>query len=323
MEKLRNYKFIIVRPHGWSGGALVLSKLCQLLCEEGYDAKMYYVPSVKVLVTNKKKFILDSIKYDFRFGFYTFAKKCKWLQRTTRFQAYSMFFREEIKGLKRKWTPFFSRNKTIVVYPEVISGNFLHAKHVVRWLLYYNKFDKDSNAFGEKDLIICYRQIFNDWDLNPKGLKVHLAHFDSALYRRYNFGERKGSCYILRKGKDREDLPSCFDGPVIDFGMDDEKIVKIFNECERCYSYDTQTFYTVIASVCGCIPIIVLEPGKKRLDYLAVEEKGYGRAYGDAPEEIEFAIKTRDKLMQQIDYTEHNKKNIMEFLSIISSYFTQ
>jgi hypothetical protein len=296
-----------------------------MLCEEGYDAKLFYIPSTKLLATNKniKRFLLESIKYDLRYAFYICGKKIKWINKTSRFKAYNNYFREEIEGLRSKWTPFFSRNKTIVVYPEKICGNFLHAKHVVRWLLYYNRFDKKSEAYGEKDLFICYRKVFNDWDLNPKGYEISLPHFDSKLYRRYNFGKRSGSCYIIRKGRNREDLPSSFDGPVIDYGMSDEVIVKIFNQCERCYSYDAQTFYTIVASVCGCIPIIVLEPNKTKSDYLTENEMGYGRAYGDTVEEIEFAIQTRDKLLQQLDYTEHNKKNIKAFLSIVSKHFKE
>ena len=319
------YKYIIVRPHKWSGGAIVLSNLCKMLCEEGYDAKLFYIPSTKLLQTNKnkKKFLIEIIKYDLRYAFYQFGKNIKWINRTNRFIAYKKYFKEEIGGLKRKWTPFYSRNNTIVVYPESIFGNFLHAKHVVRWLLYYNRFEKESEAYGEEDLFICYKKIFNDWNLNPKGYEVCLPLFDSQLYKRYNYGKRRGSCYIIRKGRKRVDLPSDFDGPVIDYGMDDEEIVKIFNQCERCYSYDTQTFYTIVASVCGCIPIIVLEPNKTRSDYLTANEMGYGRAYGDSVEEIEFAVQTRDKLLQQLDYTDHNKRNIKAFLSIVSDYFKE
>ena len=61
--------------------------------------------------------------------------------------------------------------------------------------------------------------------------------------------------------------------------------------------YDMQTAYASIAALCGCIPISVLEPGKKKSDYIGKDDpEPFGRAFGDAPEEIEYAIRTREAL---------------------------
>jgi hypothetical protein len=218
--------------------------------------------------------------------------------------------------------PFINFNKAIVVYPEIVFGNPFNAPNVVRWLLFYNRYKDQPNAYGASDLFIAYREIFNDTDLNPSSKIVKFAFFDSRLYRQYNFGVRKGNCYILRKGKNRADLPSHFDGPVFNNDMSQEELVKIFNERKYCYSYDTQTYYTTLAAVCGCIPIVVMEEGKTVHDYRApTDTPHYGVAYGDSPEQIDYAIKTRAKLLESLNYDHLNEGNAKKLVHIIEERF--
>ena len=95
----------------------------------------------------------------------------------------------------------------------------------------------------------------------------------------------------------------------------------MFNEYRYCYSYDTQTFYTAIAAVCGCIPIVVMEPGKCESDYLGPGEKHLGRAYGDSVEQIEYAKKTRDDLIKKLDYSAWNRVNAQALIELLEDKF--
>jgi hypothetical protein len=120
---------------------------------------------------------------------------------------------------------------------------------------------------------------------------------------------------------DRSDLPEKFDGPVIDNLREPEK-VKILNQCEKCYLYDTQTFYASIAALCGCIPIVVPEPGKTRSDYVKGDDYIPGVAYGDTPEEIDYAVRTRGAVAQGIsEQLYENDKNVSSFVEICKRYF--
>ena len=92
---------------------------------------------------------------------------------------------------------------------------------------------------------------------------------------------------------------SIFYGPIIDH-FSERDIVRIFNETQYCYCYDTQTFYTTIAAVCGCIPIVVPEQGKTRTDYTMGDDTSYGVAYGDTEDEIAYAIATRAQLIDKV-----------------------
>lgn len=309
-------KIIIFNTYGYYGGTLVLSMLCKLLCERGYDAKIFFAPFNPIPNTNKFVFWYKWIRYVVPYEFKKYLVKTKLVRNS------KLFSMDVSLGCKVQYNPFFSRKDTIVVYPEIVFGNVLNAKNVVRWFLYFYQYKDEKNAYNSSDLFLCFREKFNDKDLNPNAREVKINYFDSNLYRRYNYKERNKVCYLLRKGRNRPDLPTHYEGEVIDFGTPEKDIIRIFNECKYCYIYDTQTFYSAIAAVCGCIPIVMLEEGKTRTDYLtASDSKGYGIAYGNTDEEIEFAIKTRDLLLQSLDYTKVNNHNVDKFIKYIEEYF--
>ena len=315
-------RIIIVRPHCVCGGTLVLAALCRLLRDRGIDARVFDIHSEPNKTTTTWRFWYSWIMHTLHFLVYPLLCKLIKNPKNKYYKICRNFLYKPIEGIKLQWNPFFSRRDTIVLYPERVYGNFLKAKHVVRWLLYYNPYPNDENAYRKDDLVIAFRSIFNDKKINPKGYTVQISWFNSQLYRQYNFGKRSGNCYIVRKGIDRNDLPQQFDGPVIDDLLEEDK-VRIFNECAYCYSYDLQTFYSAIASICGCISVVVLEPDKHKEDYLSPEdlENLNGIAYGNTPEEITFALKTRDKLLKSVDFRTRNSYELDIFLQLLHEKF--
>ena len=316
-------RIIIVRPHCASGGTLVLAALCRLLRDRGIDARLFDIYAEPKRNTILWKFWLSWIKHVLRFLIYPLW--CRFINNpnSPRYKIYHTFLQEKpIDGLKFQWNPFFSRKNTVVVYPERVYGNFLKAKHVVRWLLYYNPYPNDEKAYGKDDLIIAFRSIFNDEKLNPKGYQLQISWFNNQLYRQYNYGKREGNCYIIRKGVNRNDLPTHFDGPIIDDFSEEEK-VQMLNKCAYCYSYDLQTFYSAIAAVCGCLSIVVLEPGRRKEDYYSVSEleSANGIAFGDSPEERRKALATRSKLLESLNFTERNRQELDTFLALLQTKF--
>lgn len=304
-------KFLIVTSHRYSGGELVLRLLCELLSQKGYDAKILPLHGnyVRRKVSIPKLFLIRFLAM---------------LHMVARKFLVKIGIKEEVfesLKCKEKILPIVSKD-TIVVYPEIVYGNPLRSKKVVRWYLFHNRYPGDLDACGRDDLIFCYREHFNDYKLNPTCRLLNLKFFDKNLYKQTNFGEHSGKCYIVRKGKNRADLPEKFDGPIIDHLPEKEK-VEVLNRCKYCYDYDTQTFYSTIAAVCGCIPIVVMEPGKTKADYLGDGDVDWGRAYGDSPEEIEYAIKTRQQCLQMLDFEESNQKNVDFFIKTVSEYFAE
>ena len=314
-------KIIIYNQTLYAGGTLVLSALCKTLRDMGYDARVMFINHFQSSPTDKcgfKSYIWKTlIKNYVAYLWHKMFPNSKMLKNNLLPQMPLT----TMPGIRIQYNPFFCRKNSIVIYPETLYGNPLNAKNVVRWFLYFHRFNDTKGAFGKKDMFVCYREIFNDSTLNPNVVTLKINYFDNQLYRQYNFGHRSGKCYILRKGKNRADLPKYFDGPVFDDDMSQEDLVKMFNEHEYCYSYDTQSFYSVIAMVCGCKSIVVLEPGKKVEDYLGEGEDHYGIAYGDTPEQMEYAEKTRDLKLESLDYTKSNEANVKAFIPILEKKF--
>lgn len=311
----KKYKFIIVSPRQIAGGSIVLHLLCKELEDLGYNSKVFYFGSISEdAYRNKILFIKQYILFFFKDLAKLFLARCFKIE-------YAGYTYQPVRNIKRKYTPIYNKSNTIVIYPEIIYGNFLKGKNVVRYLLYYSPFKNVLEAYNKNDLFVCYREIFNNPELNPNVNRLNLRNFDSELYRQYNFGKRKGSCYIVRKGKNRNDLPNTFDGVVVDMLPEKEKVA-VFNTCEYCYCYDLQTFYSTIACVCGCKVIIVPEDGKTRKDYLTINEKAYGVAYGTTEAELKYANETRSLVLDRINnQLLKNKAEVENFCNLCEQYF--
>ena len=313
-------KFVIVSPRQRSGGAIVLHTLCKYLTYKGYDTRIFYTGINEYRRKKKYQFWLKWIGYTIKDIIKICAVKIIGEEKLADKPKFCGYINIPIKGCKRKYLPFVDKT-TIVVYPEAIYGNFLKAKNVVRWFLYYNRFPNDENAYGRNDLFICYREIFNDAALNPDCNIVQMSYFDLDLYKRTNYGERKGVCYVIRKGKKRSDLPKKFDGIIIDNLPEHEK-VRVFNESEYCISYDTHTAYSAIAALCGCISVIVPEPGKNRSDYRSSNETSYGVAFGFSNDELEYAKNTAGLLKQRyMNLNDKGKEDANHFIELCKEHF--
>ena len=282
-------KFVIFSPRQCCGGPIVLHALCKYLNELGHNAKIFYSDVSLYYEDNKFGYWRKLVWHAVQDGMRLFrAKVLK--EVSPRLNGY---IDESVRGCPRKYLPFVDED-TIVIYPDMVYGNPLGAKKIVRWFLYHNRFD--DNAYNKDDFFICYREIFNDWRLNPEGIMVQTPYFDIDKYKRYNYGKRSGKCYIIRKGGCRNDIPASLDGIVIDDLLEEEK-VKIFNESEYCISYDTQTAYSSIAALCGCVSVIIPEEGKSKVDYRTESEKNLGVAWGFDEKEILWARETQKELL--------------------------
>lgn len=305
-EQIRRPRFLIVSPPQLWGGTIVLHLLCRMLADRGYDAKVFRLRIGERIPRSRQELLQKYLPFMNGKGKQVLDSQ-----------------EGPIKGCKLTNWPYVD-DDTIVVYPEVVFGNPLGAKHVVRWFLNVNRFTGEyegEQPYGKEDMFICYRDVFNDYRLNPACRQVTLRHFDYDLYKRWNYGHREGSCFIVRKGGARVDLPPTVPGVVIDH-LTEEKKVEVLNQCRYCYSFDTQTFYSTIAAICGCVSIVIPEPGKTRDDYLCDGEKGWGIAYGINQKEIDFARKTCKKLEEEIEsYKSENIKNVQAFLDYCEEYF--
>lgn len=302
---MRKMKFVIVSPKVYAGGPIALHELCRELERQGHRSKVFYINNY--IYKDKVRYWIEWIKFTLNDLKRDFNKKKD--------------AADSLGACKRKIIPWVTGN-TIVVYPEMVYGNILNANKCVRWLLSYNKYKNDPNAYSSKDLFVCFRLQFNDELLNPKKYVLRTVYFNFDLYKRTNYGERKGTCYVIYKGRNRNDLPEKYDGIIVDELPEKEK-VKVFNECEYCFCYDMQSAYASIAALCGCIVIRKPETGKEKEFYYKEDDKQtYGVAFGSDQNEVDFARRTQPMVKEYLEnLTKGNKKSVSNFVKICCEYF--
>ncbi len=224
-----------------SGGAIALHKLCDSLNaigEKAYLWKWAYKPKFNRKTPLKSSYIRLSFLFHQCFD---------------RYMTCPLFN-----------TPIANRThlkNSIVIYPEIISGNPLKAKHVVRWFLHKPGFHTGEINYGTNELYFFYNDTFNDPSINPNSankLKVVLIRDD--IYKQTHFGPRKGSCYMLRKGTNKPIVHDTRNAVCID-DMSHQQIAQVFNKVEFFISYDPYTMYTSYAVMCGCKTIVVPDEG--------------------------------------------------------------
>jgi hypothetical protein len=221
-------------------------------------------------------------------------------------------------------TPFYSgkmKDNHIVIYPEIIEGNPYYAKNIVRWFLNKPGALTGKIEFGKNELYFYYQRIFDDQKINPnRDNELFTINLNTEKYRNTNKGKRDGVCYAIRKGKNRISPNLLIDGIIID-DLNQDEIASVFNSCKYFISYDTQTFYSYLAVLCGCISIVVPEEGVGINEWQPIEKYRYGIAYGK--ENIEFANSTKHLLIERLFKMESDSiETVKSFVTKCEHFFS-
>ncbi len=197
---------------------------------------------------------------------------------------------------------------TIVIYPEIVTGNPLNAKKVVRWILlnlgiempidhYKNWGTNDLVYFWEFDKNINYSDNIEIY----KKLSVPLLH---PIFKNINPNtNRNNTCYLLKKyslaHKKEIEFIHPYDSILID-GRSLNEIKDIFNSCKFLYCYDPNSAYVVFAAICGCIPIIYEIDGMNEEEFFKSRMYNFnnkiynrGMVYGNNIEKINYIIENK------------------------------
>jgi hypothetical protein len=270
--------FVIWAPafNNESGGAIALHHLCHRLNKAGHRALLWPSYRVRITIPPRPGALLWNLR--------------GWL-----------------RGWDRKFAtgPFPNRlaraadlADAVVIYPEVVSGNPLRAGRVVRWLLHRpGHWTNGASEYGADDLFFFFQDAFNDPTINPDPDSRLVLAWHNDVYRDFGGSARRGTCYLLRKGKDRS-LVHDVEGSILIDDLSHAHKAELFNRCERFYSYDPYTMYSQYAAMCGCVPVVVPQPGVSEETWLPSEEDRYGLAYGE--DRIAWAIATRPALFERM-----------------------
>jgi hypothetical protein len=282
-------KFVIHTPSfsETNGGAIVLHLLCHRLREQGEQALLWPRDRPLPRLGGNPRRFLGALRYALT-------------RRARRFST----------------GPFPNRlarrrdlGDAIVVYPEVVSGNPLGGRQVVRWLLHKPGYHSGGVIdYGRDDLYFFVVDAYNDPALNPDlENKLDLVWFHEA-YRDEGRPHREGSCYMMRKGEGREISHDLRDSVRLD-GMPHEAIADQFNRRKYFYCYDIYTMYTLYAAICGCIPVIMPEPGLSKTDWRPCEDTRYGLAYGT--DDVDWAVATRGKMLEMLRHRREEEDRML------------
>lgn len=170
--------------------------------------------------------------------------------------------------------------ETMVIYPEIISGNPFGTKFVTRWLLNTPGKIGGDGKYGDNDLVFKYYDYFDAPDESK--VKGELRTFTLKLDKFYNKNiPRKGECFIVKKGSNKELNKHSKDSINIDRYINDDYLVDTFNKTEKFISYDSMTFHIQQAALCGCIPIIIPDKGVSKEEFMKrAPVNKVGVAYG-------------------------------------------
>ena len=116
------YKFIIFSPSYSknNGGAVTLHHLCDLIKKNGYDCYLY--PAFDNLELNLRNYKQILTKFFKRLIRQPFRK----------FKTSDRFITPVLKDFPGR----LKLEELVVIYPEIVFGNPLGAKNIVRWLLH-------------------------------------------------------------------------------------------------------------------------------------------------------------------------------------------
>ena len=257
MKRRPNY---LVHAPAWnpeSGGAIFLHMLVHTLRELGEDAKIW--PWYR---TPKRGAV---------------ARLGSLLRKPSLLLGYGRrFLNPDLDTPMADFADF--RDDTIVVYPEIRLGNPMGARNVVRWLLYKPGLE-NPYRFTDGEMYFRVGEICDLPEITG-GAQDLVMWKRNPAYRNENRPDRKGACFIVRKGHEKPRISETANAIQID-DKSHEEIADIFNACETFYSYDEACFYSQYAAICGCDSVVIPGLYPDREAWTAEHAiSRYGIAYG-------------------------------------------
>ncbi len=290
------------------GGYIVLHKLCDQINRAGGNAYLFpYVDNFEFGIGNWVK------------PLFKFAKER--VRRILPFKVNAKFLTPVLNSISeiRNW------NDWIVVYPEVVFGNPLKAKHIVRWFLHHPGHITGAIYYGQNELYFRYHSGIRPYEspfsrLSPSELRI--VHYPLDLYNESGVSpNRMGTAYCVRKGAGKAIVHDLADSILID-GKSHKEIAEIFKKAKQFISYDVYTAYSGFAVLCGCESVVIPDENVTEEQWMPSPPDRYGVSYGF--ENLERSKSTRNLFMKRIQCEqERNLSNASSFINEVSLYFEQ
>lgn len=147
-----------------------------------------------------------------------------------------------------------TRENDIMIYPEVISGNPLRFRHVVRYVLYYPGRLGGEAVFFPGELVFSWHHIYIEAPVLRQPYVDRRLFYDAHL-------PRTQSCYFVHKGGKVRTIPGMENMIEINmqFPESREELAQLLRTTDVLYSFDDISALNLEASLCGVRVKIVRE----------------------------------------------------------------
>lgn len=271
-----------------SGGAVVLHRLCHIINK--YSNHNAYI--VK----------LDPINYGKK-NIRKYLSKIKW-ELVSKFR-----FKTNVA-----WdTPLWNKKEkfpldSVIIYPEIINGNPLKIKNVVRWFLHQPGYHTGVIEYGEHELYFKFNTAIKDFHKKECYTSINelkIIYYPIDIYHENNNCKRDiECCFLVRKGTKKPPIHTP-EAVKID-GLSHEQIATIFRRSRKFISYDDYTAYSIFSVLCGCPSYVVPTSGQNIIDWYPNETDRYGISFGFSEEQMIWSNDTRHKVYEHV-LEEHTK----------------
>jgi hypothetical protein len=216
---------------------------------------------------------------------------------------------------RRPWRGIAKRDDLVVVYPEVVFGNPLRAKNVARWLLHDPGFHNKQVYFVPGEVHFRYLEMHRPVPVPWIEIAEQLLTVTYVPWEHYQpppeGSPRKGTAYLLRKGKGKPLVHDLTDSIQVD-GMSHAHIGEICRQVQTFISYDTRTMYSSLAAIAGADSVVIPDDGVTENEWLPDLALRAGLAYGF--ERLEWARSTRHLTAERFRAMEiGSRESVAEF----------
>ena len=205
------------------------------------------------------------------------------------------------KGMMVFQNASFENKDFIGIYPEIVNGNPMEAKTVVRYILaplgeMASNGVPGPSSYDKSDLIYSFSKLIYETDDEHT---LFLPILNTSLFRDEGRRERPYKCVFVGKGINSHLHPEGCLEVDRNLSQDQAHLADFLNDCEVMYCYDHRTAMTEVARLCGCR--VVIFPSIVSLEQYKLYEPGMDGISWGKDEGIKVTKDFRDHYIEMKD----------------------
>lgn len=188
-----------------------------------------------------------------------------------------------------------------------------NSQNIVRHLV-----NNQSQLYSKEDKLYVLSKYFNTLDDQKVDGYMPILNIDFDTFKNHNL-PRSGRCYLIKGEEYIEGQPIYHNSS--DTNLDSywtykgdkmAYLAKMFNEHEIFFTYNTQTFISVLAALCGCVSVILPHPNTSKEKLFKFPQNKFGIAYGF--DDIDHSINTLHLVKENLQSClADNRKHLKQF----------